>query len=167
MAVGRAKRNRRAHVTSGYYFGERISAILNMVASPSAWRRPTSFPRSAAILADYVGRQNDRAQMGRLVQQPPPVWPHRPHPDGRGRSQLLCCQTGSRYDRVTQTKQPPKTPRRVKSKICPISRIIYRPDDRQSMFNVDIQNLVPTGRPELINILKHGKIILFILAIEC
>ncbi len=44
---------------------------------------------AAMIVADRICVGNGYPALGRLVQQPPPVRPHRIHPTRRGRSQLL------------------------------------------------------------------------------
>jgi len=98
-SVGDSYDNALAETINGLYKAEVI------------WRQRSWPP---AILADCIGRRDGNPEMGRLVQQPPSVRTHRPHPARRGRSQLLCCQGEPRYGRMTQTKPPPENPGRFR-----------------------------------------------------
>ena len=72
--------------------------------------------------------------LGRLVQQSPPVRPHRAHPARRGRSQLLCSPREPRYGCMTQMKLPPENPGRFNAFTIIASGYHPDVDDVASIF---------------------------------
>jgi hypothetical protein len=67
---------------------------------------------AATVMARCLRSGNGDPAMGGLVQQSPPVRPHRTHPARRGRRQLLCSPRDPRYGCVAQMKTPPQIPGR-------------------------------------------------------
>ena len=60
----------------------------------------------------FEGRRIRDADLGRLVQQPPPAGAHRQHPAGRNRGTLLRHAGRASHRGVTQTRRPPANPGR-------------------------------------------------------
>jgi len=80
--------------------------IKGLYKTEVIWRQ-RSWPSASAVEMVTLNWE-----LGRLVQQSPPIRSHRPYPASRGRSPLLCSHQYSRYGGVAQMKPRPEKPGR-------------------------------------------------------